>query len=532
MPSHRVVTMDELTQYLHLPEKVVAKQLGICLTSLKKLCRQHGITRWPYRKLKSLDKKIAKAETGSGVGGEDPNALKARAEELKKEKMAVAFTYGLKDGLGDCDSVSGSEAGYSGAEVVTASKAPKPKKTKPTAAVTKTAASAVLMTSSPVAAATPTAPAKKEKEKEKGHQEWPFGKDASGIPTPPEEPIAPQENDIFAEAVADVMADPLMDENGMPPALEWDASHAEESGGEEAKEETPKGATAEVKFNGTPLKGVLQKDKNGGMKMTLMLPNGLSNGLGNTQLAGKVIVSDADMRIASALASVSSPRDALWADTAAHAPARDVKVEDEADHHGPAHPKFDIDEEHHDASFGHELMDSEFFSAMARHSTEHDGEDTVHLDSVDHHDHSREDESPSSLDSVPCSARGRKHDADAEDSAGGPDEKLPLTTITTEGWDEETRLWLSPDTPSKANAPDELLKLKSPQDKDKEIGPTGAAAVILGGKPPKAAESPSAVLVGDSAASASCAGSQPGSLNGLDIASMLNGGSSPQRVEN
>jgi len=44
--------MEELTQYLHLPEKTVAKELGICLTSLKKLCRQHGITRWPYRKVR------------------------------------------------------------------------------------------------------------------------------------------------------------------------------------------------------------------------------------------------------------------------------------------------------------------------------------------------------------------------------------------------------------------------------------------------------------------------------------------------
>ena len=77
MPTHRVVSIDELSQYLHLPEKAVAKELGICLTSLKKLCRQHGITRWPYRKLKSLDKKLAKAESGAG-GDEDPEAQKAR----------------------------------------------------------------------------------------------------------------------------------------------------------------------------------------------------------------------------------------------------------------------------------------------------------------------------------------------------------------------------------------------------------------------------------------------------------------------
>ena len=102
MPTHRVVSIEELSQYLHLPEKAVAKELGICLTSLKKLCRGFGITRWPYRKLKSLDKKIAKAENGTSAP-EDPATLKARAEDLKREKMKVAFTYGLKPTLADMD---------------------------------------------------------------------------------------------------------------------------------------------------------------------------------------------------------------------------------------------------------------------------------------------------------------------------------------------------------------------------------------------------------------------------------------------
>ena len=37
--GNREVGLDELSKYFHLPEKAVAKELGICLTSLKKLCR-------------------------------------------------------------------------------------------------------------------------------------------------------------------------------------------------------------------------------------------------------------------------------------------------------------------------------------------------------------------------------------------------------------------------------------------------------------------------------------------------------------
>jgi hypothetical protein len=53
MPScNQPTDVPDLSRYFQLPEKVVAKELGICLTSLKKLCRQQGINRWPYRKVK------------------------------------------------------------------------------------------------------------------------------------------------------------------------------------------------------------------------------------------------------------------------------------------------------------------------------------------------------------------------------------------------------------------------------------------------------------------------------------------------
>lgn len=39
-----------------------AKKLGVGLTVLKRICRKFGVPRWPYRKLKSLDRLITNVE--------------------------------------------------------------------------------------------------------------------------------------------------------------------------------------------------------------------------------------------------------------------------------------------------------------------------------------------------------------------------------------------------------------------------------------------------------------------------------------
>mmetsp|Transcript_33904 Transcript_33904/g.76224 ORF Transcript_33904/g.76224 Transcript_33904/m.76224 type:complete len:348 (-) Transcript_33904:48-1091(-) len=56
------ITIDQLSNYFHLPEKQVAAELGMCLTSLKKICRAQGILRWPFRKLKSLERTLKKVD--------------------------------------------------------------------------------------------------------------------------------------------------------------------------------------------------------------------------------------------------------------------------------------------------------------------------------------------------------------------------------------------------------------------------------------------------------------------------------------
>lgn len=51
----KAITLEELSVHFHEPINEVAKKLGVCVTVLKQRCREHGIARWPYRKVRKLD---------------------------------------------------------------------------------------------------------------------------------------------------------------------------------------------------------------------------------------------------------------------------------------------------------------------------------------------------------------------------------------------------------------------------------------------------------------------------------------------
>ncbi|EFC48629.1 predicted protein [Naegleria gruberi] len=57
--SYKDYTLDDISQYFHLPIKEVASSLNVSVTFLKKVCRRLNISRWPYRKVTSLHKKIS-----------------------------------------------------------------------------------------------------------------------------------------------------------------------------------------------------------------------------------------------------------------------------------------------------------------------------------------------------------------------------------------------------------------------------------------------------------------------------------------
>jgi RWP-RK domain len=76
----RNIKIDDLRSYFHLPIVEVAKQLGICTTLLKRVCRTNKIKKWPYRQIRSIAKSIQSLEMAS-MNGLLPESERDKSQE-------------------------------------------------------------------------------------------------------------------------------------------------------------------------------------------------------------------------------------------------------------------------------------------------------------------------------------------------------------------------------------------------------------------------------------------------------------------
>lgn len=78
------LSLATLEANFHLPLREAAEKFGVCVTFFKKVCRAHGIGRWPHRKVAQIHKNLEKM-------GESPaNITVEGLENIKKKEEADA----------------------------------------------------------------------------------------------------------------------------------------------------------------------------------------------------------------------------------------------------------------------------------------------------------------------------------------------------------------------------------------------------------------------------------------------------------
>lgn len=96
MPPSKNISFEELSQYFHLPINQVAKELKVCATILKKICRRNGISRWPHRKIRSIEKRIGNLEQSYAKTPEEREELTKEMDILQTKKQEILRTPDLQ----------------------------------------------------------------------------------------------------------------------------------------------------------------------------------------------------------------------------------------------------------------------------------------------------------------------------------------------------------------------------------------------------------------------------------------------------
>ncbi|CEG50227.1 RWP-RK domain [Plasmopara halstedii] len=84
------LTLNELRPHFNKPMAVVAKELGVCITLMKKICRRNGLIRWPHRRIRSLVNRITSLQVlASNAAGAECKRFHGQIATLREELSSV-----------------------------------------------------------------------------------------------------------------------------------------------------------------------------------------------------------------------------------------------------------------------------------------------------------------------------------------------------------------------------------------------------------------------------------------------------------
>ncbi|CAH9065182.1 unnamed protein product [Cuscuta epithymum] len=86
--------LKDFAGYLHLPIEEAARRMNICPTVMKKICRRDGLVRWPYRKVRSIQRKIVnKSKSLSANDAEERNCAHVEILELQQQLANISEAF-------------------------------------------------------------------------------------------------------------------------------------------------------------------------------------------------------------------------------------------------------------------------------------------------------------------------------------------------------------------------------------------------------------------------------------------------------